>query len=109
MCFWAVTSSNWPTSISSSEPIKTPPRALELPNVMPASTRDQGCLDAARILARLIAKASSDDKLQAERERLTRNFLGRTIVLLREAIDTNPKLADQIKADADIKALESRS
>ena len=45
---------------------------------------------------------------QAERDRLTRSYLGRTVVLLREVIDTDPKLAEQIKTDADIKLLQSR-
>ena len=83
--------------------------ALELPNAVPASARDQGCFDAARILARLVTQVGADGKLAPdERQQLTRNYLGRTIVLLREAIDTNPKLSAQIKADADIKSLESR-
>ena len=60
------------------------------------SDRAQACFDAARLLARLVTQVGGDDKLaQAERDRLTRNYLGRTIVLLREAIDTNPKLAEQ--------------
>ena len=83
--------------------------ALELPSVVPPSKRDEGCLNAARVLARLVTQVNADSKIgQAEREHLTRNYLGRTIVLLREAIDTNPKLSEPIKFDADIKALESR-
>ena len=83
--------------------------ALEIPNTVPILKRDQGCLDAARVLARLVTHASTDSKLaQSERDELTRNYLGRTIVLLREAIDTNPNLTDQIKADVDIKTLQSR-
>jgi serine/threonine-protein kinase len=83
--------------------------ALELPNTIPASDRGQACLDAARILARLVTKAGRDGKLaQLERDQLAKNYFGRTIVLLREAIDTNPKLSEQTKADSDIKALESR-
>ena len=63
----------------------------------------------AKILARLVAQVSSHPKVvPANRDRLTRNYLGRTIVLLREAIDTDPKLADQMKSDTDIKRLESR-
>jgi eukaryotic-like serine/threonine-protein kinase len=82
--------------------------ALDLPNAVPASARDQGCFDAARILARLVSQVDSDGKLTPdERQQLTRNYLGRTVVLLREAVDTNPKLADQIKADSDIKVLRS--
>ena len=84
--------------------------ALELPQAVPSDQRGQGCLDAARILARLVFQASVNDKLaQAERDRLTRQYLGRTIILLREASDFNPKLADQIKNDPDIKVLESRA
>ena len=40
--------------------------------------------------------------------RPTRGYLGRTAVLLREVIDTDPKLAEQIKTDADIKLLQLR-
>ena len=43
-----------------------------------------------------------------DRDRLSRQYLGRTVVLLREAIDTNPKMADRIKKDPEFKALESR-
>ena len=83
--------------------------ALELPNSVPAADRGQGCFDAARVLARLVVRISADLKLpETERNQLTRNYLGRTVVLLREAIDASPKLADQIKNDADIKALASR-
>ena len=83
--------------------------ALELPNVIPLASRDRACFDAARVLARLVTQANSDTRLSEDvRNQFTRNYLGRTIVLLREAIDTNPKLAGQIKSDPDIKALESR-
>ena len=83
--------------------------AIEIPKSVPASGRTEGCFDAARILARLLTKLSADEKLvQAERERLTRRYLGRTVILLREVIDTDPKLAEQIKTDADIKLLQSR-
>ena len=83
--------------------------ALELPNVVPTSARDQGCFDAARVLARLVTLVAADTQVsQTDREQLTRSYLGRTIVLLRDAIDTNPKFSERIKADADIKALESR-
>ena len=82
--------------------------ALELPGTVPASARDQGCFDAARILARLATQVGTDGKLTSdERQQLIRSYLGRTVVLLREAVDTNPKLADQIKTDLDIKALQS--
>ncbi len=45
---------------------------------------------------------------ETERNRLTRNYLGRTIVLVSEAIDGSPKRSDEIKKDPHIKALESR-
>ena len=83
--------------------------ALEVPNAVPNSAHGQGCLDAARVLARLVTRVDADQKLpQGDRKQSTRNYLGRTIVFLREAIDSDPKLADQIKNDADIKTLESR-
>jgi eukaryotic-like serine/threonine-protein kinase len=82
--------------------------ALEIPKSVPNSNRAEGCLDAARIMARLVTRINGDDKLaQDECSRLTRSCLGRTAVLLREVIDTNPKLAAQIKADTDIKLLQS--
>jgi eukaryotic-like serine/threonine-protein kinase len=83
--------------------------ALDAPKTVPTSKRAQACLDSARILARLVTQASLDGKLaKSNHDRLTQNYLGRTIVLLREAIDTNPTLAEQIKIDPDIKPLESR-
>ncbi|MGO9921023.1 MAG: protein kinase domain-containing protein [Isosphaeraceae bacterium] len=83
--------------------------ALEVPNAVPASNRAQGCLDAARTLARLISQATADRKLaQNERDQLTRKYLGRAVVLLREVIDTNAMLAVRIKQDPDIKSLESQ-
>jgi hypothetical protein len=39
---------------------------------------------------------------------LTRNYLGRTIALVSEAIDGSPTRSDEIKNDPHIKALESR-
>ncbi|MFI5454747.1 MAG: protein kinase [Isosphaerales bacterium] len=82
--------------------------ALEVPKTVPPASGPQACFDAARVLARLVAQAGADGKLhQAERDRLTRIYLTRTVVLLREAIDSNPKLAEQIKADRDIKVVEA--
>ncbi len=83
--------------------------ALDVPKTVPASMRAQACFDSARILAKLVTLVGSDAKLtQADRDRLTRSYLGRTVVLLREAIDTSPTLAAEIKNDPDIKQLESR-
>jgi eukaryotic-like serine/threonine-protein kinase len=83
--------------------------ALDVPKTVPVSKRAQACFDSARILARLLTQVGGDGKLgQTDRDRVTQNYLGRTIVLLREAIDSTPTLAEQIKADPDIKPLESR-
>ena len=83
--------------------------ALEVPRTVPGSKRAQACFDSARTLARLVTLASNDAKLAAtNRDRLTRNYLGRTIVLLREAIDMSPTLAAEIKNDPEIKQLESQ-
>ncbi len=82
--------------------------ALELPAAVPIAARGQACLDSARILAKLVAKAVTDGKLTKDnRDRLVRGQIGRAVVLLREAIDANPKLADTLKADPDFKPLEA--
>ncbi len=83
--------------------------ALEIPKSVPSASRAEGCFEAARILARVVNKAGTDDKLtQEQRSRLTRNYLGRTVILLREVIDSDAKLAEQVKTDGDIKLLRSR-
>ncbi len=83
--------------------------ALEVPKTVPVAGRPQACYDAARVLARIVEQASADNRLSAaERERVARVYLTRTVVLLRDAIDSNVNLADQIKIDPDIKALEKR-
>ena len=83
--------------------------ALRVPRAVPDAGRGEACLDAARILARLVALVGADPKLvPADRDRLIRPYLGRSIVLLREAIDSNPKMAGRIKDDPAIKVLESR-
>jgi eukaryotic-like serine/threonine-protein kinase len=83
--------------------------ALEVPKTVPSANRAQACLDAARALARLVTQTGADRKLpEKERDYLTRSCLTRTVVLLRDAIDGNPKLSEMIKEDSDIKVLESR-
>jgi tetratricopeptide (TPR) repeat protein len=83
--------------------------ALDVPKTSPGSRRAQACLEAARILARVIMVAVNDTKLAAdERERLTHKYVGRTILVLGEAIDTSPSLSKEIKSDPDIKQLESQ-
>jgi hypothetical protein len=83
--------------------------ALDLPKTVPNAGRPKACFDAARVLARVVSPhngGSSHDG--ADHDRLTRNYVARIAILLREAIDTDPKLAEPIKADADIKRLASR-
>ena len=49
----------------------------------------------------MVAQAGADEKVhQADRERLLRIYLTRTVVLLREAIDSNPKLAERSRPTA---------
>ncbi len=68
--------------------------ALRIPRAVPEAGRGEACFDAARILARLVALVGADPRLvPADRERLTRPYLGRSIVLLREAVDSNPRMA----------------
>jgi tetratricopeptide (TPR) repeat protein len=83
--------------------------ALRATRVVPNSSRGEICLKAAKALARLVKQVDGNSKLgPADRERLTRPYAGRTIVLVRDAIDSDPKLAARIKDDPDIKVLESR-
>ncbi|MGP0069382.1 MAG: protein kinase domain-containing protein [Isosphaeraceae bacterium] len=83
--------------------------ALKVPQALPEADRAQAYFDAARILARIVTQAGADEKLaKADRDRLARHCIGRTVLMLREAIDTDPKLADRIKKAPEFKALESR-
>jgi hypothetical protein len=67
------------------------------------------CLDAARALARLVAQVGGDRKVpHAERDHLTKAYQTRTVVLLRDAVDADPKLSGTIRDDPDIKVLQSR-
>jgi hypothetical protein len=82
--------------------------AVELPTVVPTSERPQFCVAAARILARVIDKIGGDAKRhQSVRDRVTRNYCGRLALFLREAIDSDPKLVEPIKTDADINQIAS--
>jgi hypothetical protein len=82
---------------------------LELPKIVSAPERSQACLDAARILAQVVAQVEAITKLpETERSRLARQYLGRTIVLVTEARDGSPKRSEEIKQDPHLKALESR-
>jgi tetratricopeptide (TPR) repeat protein len=81
--------------------------AVELAKTAPDP--GQGCLDAARILARSASQIQSDTKITSSRkDELERKFLGRTVVMLREAIDVNTKLAESIKNDPVFKELRNR-
>ncbi len=83
--------------------------AVRVPRAVPESGRGEACLDAARILARLVGLIGADPGLvPADRERLIRPYLRRSIVLLHEATDCDPKLAGRLKDDPALKALESR-
>ena len=83
--------------------------AVELPATVPSRERPRMCVDAARILARLIDKVGGDAKRpQAERDRVRRSYCGRLALFLREAIDGDPNLVESIKSDADIKKILSR-
>jgi tetratricopeptide (TPR) repeat protein len=81
--------------------------AVNLAKAAPDS--GQGCFNAAKILARAASQIQADTKLTSSRkEELGRKFLGRTVVMLREAIDLNTKLAESIKNDPVFKELRDR-
>jgi tetratricopeptide (TPR) repeat protein len=81
--------------------------AVDLPKYAPQ--QGQGFLDAARILARCVSQAQSDRNLTpARRDEIAQRCLGRTIVMLREAIDANAKLAEPMKTDPIFKELRER-
>jgi tetratricopeptide (TPR) repeat protein len=81
--------------------------AVDLAKAAPDS--GQGCLDAAKILARSASRIQADAKLaRARKDELGRKFLGRTVVMLREAIDANTKLAESIRNDPVFKELRDR-
>ncbi len=83
--------------------------ALEVPRGLPTAARAKGCFDAARALARVVTQLGADRNIpEKERDHLTRVYLTRTVVLLRDAVDARPELSGPIKADPDIKVLESR-
>ncbi len=81
--------------------------AVELAKATPDS--GQGCFDAAKLLALGASRLQSDAKLAPpRRDELGRKFLGRTLVLLREAVDANTKLANLIKNAPVFKELRDR-
>jgi tetratricopeptide (TPR) repeat protein len=83
--------------------------AVRAARAVPDASRAETSFEAGRILARLVALVGADPRLvPADRERLIGPYLGRSIVLLREALDSNPEMAARIKDDRDIKVLETR-
>ena len=83
--------------------------ALDLPKTVPPANRAQACYDSAQLLARVVAQVGDNAKLaQSDRDRLIRSNVSRAVVLLREAVDTSPKLAEKVKNDGDFQALKSR-
>ena len=81
--------------------------AADLPKY--ATQQGQAYLDAARILARCVSQAQSDRNLTlARRDEIARKYLGRTVVMLREAIDANSRLAEPMKTDPIFKGLRER-
>ena len=74
--------------------------------VKAAPDAGQGSFDAAKILARAASRIQADAKLNPSRkDELARKFLGRTVMMLREAIDANTQLAALIKNDPVFKEL----
>ena len=66
-------------------------------------------MDAAKLLARDMDAAGKDTQLDpARREQIDRQCAGRIAVMLRQALDANPKLADKIKSDAALSPLFNR-
>jgi len=81
--------------------------AIDLPKAAPAS--EQGYLDAAKILVRCVAVANEDRQLdRSRRENIGRKCSGRIAILLREAIDSNPKLGERIKSDSELSQILAR-
>ena len=75
--------------------------AIEIPKAAP--TAERSYLDAAKLLARCVAAANDDRQLdRVRREEIGRKCSGRIAILLREAIDSNPKLGERIKSDPEL-------
>jgi tetratricopeptide (TPR) repeat protein len=80
---------------------------VDLPKYVPQ--QGQGYFDAAKILARCVNQVENDDNLTpARRDEISRKYLGRTVVMLREALDSDPKLSESMKADPGLKGLFDR-
>jgi eukaryotic-like serine/threonine-protein kinase len=73
------------------------------------SVSGQRYVDAAKLLAQDMNVANKDTQLErARRDQISRQCSGRIAVLLRQALDTNPKLAEKIKSDPELSPLLSR-
>ena len=81
--------------------------ALEVPKVVAVASRPQACFDAAKVLARVVNQAGAEASYPRRRHRLTRIYLKRIVVLLMEAIDSNPKLADEMATSRDFETVRS--
>ena len=81
--------------------------AIDLPKAAPAS--EQGSLDAAKLMARCVAVANEDRQLdRARREEIGHKCTGRIAILLREAIDSSPKLGERLKSDPELAPILAR-
>lgn len=81
--------------------------AVEIPKAAPSS--EQGPLEAARVLAHCLVTAREDHRLDgARRDEISRRCTGRIAILLREAVDANPRLGDRLKADPDLAPILAR-
>ena len=82
--------------------------ALEMPRA--AAVPAAGYYAAAKTLARAATRMHNDSKLEtARRDDLERKCLGSTVLMLREALDADPKLNDQLKTEPAFKELLDRS
>jgi serine/threonine protein kinase len=81
--------------------------AAELAQAAPRSPETQ--FDAARLLARGVLKLQGDAKVSAaHKDDLGRECLGRVVVMLRQAVDLDAKLAETIPTDPVFKELLDR-
>jgi len=81
--------------------------AIEMSRIPTAS--GQGYVDAAKLLAHDMAVANQDAQLDpARRGQISRQCSGRIALMLRQALDTNPKLAGKIRSDPELSPLLAR-
>jgi serine/threonine-protein kinase len=81
--------------------------AIEMSKVPSAS--GQGYLDAAKLLVQDVAVANKDAQLDPpRREQIGRQCSGRIAILLRQALDANPKLGEKIRSDPELSPILAR-